>query len=155
MLQEPPGSVAGRQPRIIELLRFSLKKTHSWATARARFSKGTTTCPCSGFQDYDGLTYPCLSLLCPFWVNRLLNVLFQSVTREAQGVLEPKYVTVVACATTAYSATTNLWQGDSPVSLNCFASSRKNLTVGRQPEPVSSRGQLLAPAPGNLESNKC
>ena len=40
-----------------------------------------------------------------------------------------------------------VWQGGSPVSLNCFASLRKKLTAGRQPKPVSPRGQLLAPAP--------
>ena len=37
----------------------------------------------------------------------------------------------------------NLWQGGSPVSLNCFASLRKKLTAGRQPKPVSPGDNYL------------
>ena len=48
----------------------------------------------------------------------------------------------------------NLWQGGSPTSKSCFASPQKNLTVGRQPVPVSPRGQLLAPAPG-FQEDRC
>ena len=50
-------------------------------------------------------------------------------------------------------AAPNLWQGGSPTSKSCFVSPQKILTVGRQPVPVSPRGQVLAPAPGIKEDH--